>query len=90
MISIVNVYAPHTERVRTDPAELHQFYLELGDTISKIYNNTECKTSLLLIAGDFNAKVGKSIGNEPCLGSFSRGRKNNNGQALIDFCNECS
>ena len=87
VISIINVYAPHTNRVKVDPEELHQFYTELGETIENIRDSKTCKTSLLLIAGDFNAKVGQSIANEPCLGSFSRGLRNHSGQTLIDFCN---
>ena len=87
VITIINVYAPHTKRIRDDPAELHQLYADLGDAVASIKNSSDTKTSLLLIAGDWNAKVGKSTGNEPCLGSWSRGRKNNSGQALIDFCN---
>ena len=40
-----------------------------------------------MIAGDFNAKAGKRSGNEACLGRYSRGKRNNSGQTLIDFCN---
>ena len=84
-ISIINVYAPTTERVKDSPSELDQLYLEIGDTISKIRNDSTCRTSLLLIAGDFNAKVGKTRG-ESCLGSYARGERNTSGQILVDFC----
>ena len=84
-ISIINVYAPTTERVKDSPSELDQLYLEIGDTISKIKNDSPCRTSLLLVAGDFNAKVGKTRGGS-CLGSYSRGERNTSGQILIDFC----
>ena len=43
------------------------------------------RASLLTIAGDFNAKVGKTKG-EQCLGSYSRGTRNTSGQTLVDFC----
>ena len=40
-----------------------------------------------MIAGDMNAKIGKSEGNDECSGKFSRGQRNKSGQQLIDFCN---
>ena len=44
-------------------------------------------TSLLLICGDFNAKVGTNNDDAECVGRFSRGHGNVSGQCLIDFCN---
>ena len=44
-------------------------------------------TSLLLICGDFNAKVGTNNDDAECVGRFSRGHRNLSGQCLIDFCN---
>ena len=79
------MYAPTTERVKDDPTELDPLYLEPGNTISEIKKDTTCKTSLLLITGDFNAKVGTTKG-EPCLGSYSRCIRNTSGQMLVDFC----
>ena len=84
-ITIINTYAPHTQRVREDPTELDQFYTDLADTMNEIKDDKTTSTSLLLIAGDFNAKVGKKK-NEPCLGKHSRGERNNSGQTLVDFC----
>ena len=43
-------------------------------------------TSITLIGGDFNAKVGKTNGIEKCIGKWSRGRTNNSGTKLIEFC----
>ena len=85
-ITVINVYTPHTERVKEDPNELDQMYAEIGETITKINSDRTTKTSLLIIAGDFNAKVGKTKG-EQCLGSYSRGTRNTSGQTLVDFCN---
>ena len=85
-ISITNVHAPTTERVRNDPSELDQLYAEIGETMSKLKRDTTTKTSLLLLAEDFNAKVVKTQG-ESCLGSYSRARRNASGQMLVDFCN---
>ena len=43
---------------------------------------------MLLIAGDWNAKIGKKPpnSNEACVGMYSRGERNNSGQNLINFC----
>ena len=42
---------------------------------------------MTILAGDFNAKVGKQRHTDiSCLGKFSRGRTNNSGKTLIEFC----
>ena len=44
-------------------------------------------TATTIIAGDFNAKIGKRQGEEEqCLGAWSRGRRNESGSKLIEFC----
>ena len=83
LISIVNIYAPTIERVKNSTDELDQMYTDLGTLFSELRK----AASLVLIAGDFNAKVGKRYGSEVCLGRYSRGKRNNSGQVLIDFCN---
>ncbi|GFO44724.1 RNA-directed DNA polymerase from mobile element jockey-like [Plakobranchus ocellatus] len=40
----------------------------------------------MIFAGDFNSKVGKRSGEESCLGNYSRGFRNENGENLVDFC----
>ena len=85
-ISIINVYAPTTEMAKNDPSELDQLYVDIGETMSKLKSDTTTNTSLLLLAGYFNAKVGKTQG-ESCLRSYSRGRRNAIGQMLGDSCN---
>ena len=42
-----------------------------------------------MIAGDFNAKVGrKELNDGESIGEHSRGIRNVNGQALIEFCSK--
>ena len=42
---------------------------------------------MTILAGDFNAKVGKQRHTDiSCLGKFSRGRTNSSRKTLIDFC----
>ena len=92
-ISIINVYGP-TLKISEDNTDIRdKFYEDLDKTFKEVQ-----KTSYItLIAGDFNSKVGKRIEDrvntdgimecgETCLGRYSRGRRNENGTALIDFC----
>ena len=84
LITIVNVYAPTTKKVAENISVLDEMYTNLANLINEFKNKN---TSIILIAGDFNAKVGKTKDNETCLGKYSRGIRNNTGQSLIDFCN---
>ena len=43
-------------------------------------------TKTVIIAGDFNSKVGKRTGIETCMGAHTSGVRNENGQSLINFC----
>ena len=43
---------------------------------------------MLFIAGDFNAKIGKGIQGDTCIGQFSKGLRNSNGHTLIELCEE--
>lgn len=81
-LTVVNVYAPTTERASKDPQEREQVY----ESIETILDQR--KNDLVLVMGDFNSKVGQQIpGSEvSCLGSHSRGRRNENGTFLVDFC----
>ena len=83
VITIINIYAPTTERVKHNPKELETMYIQLTDLVNNFKN---LSTAVVFIGGDFNAKIGKSDGTETCIGKFSRGRRNNSGKSLIDFC----
>ena len=45
-------------------------------------------TSVTFIAGDFNSKIGKKEETERCIGSWSRGIRNENGIRLTTFCKQ--
>ena len=84
LISIINVYAPTNDIVEKDDKILQNMYEEINNTINILKNK-----SMIFIAGDLNAKVGKKTSqyiNDSCLGNFSRGTRNSTGQQLIDFC----
>ena len=83
LISIINVYAPTSQRSERYPEEKDTFYRQLSNTIDDLGNKT-----LLFIAGDFNAKIGKGIQGDTCIGQFSKGLRNSNGHTLIELCEE--
>ena len=83
LLTVINAYAPHSERARVNPEEANLFYQQLQDTTHKYRYST-----LLYIAGDFNAKIGrKTDESETFLGNFSKkyGSRNSNGDLLAHF-----
>ena len=82
LISIINVYGPTSMITKEKPEVRDQFYEKL-ENIIKI---EEKKAQLILLAGDFNSKVGKMQTEDISLGHFSKGKRNENGEALVNFC----
>ena len=82
MITIINCYAPHLEITQKKPEETQKFYNQLENTVKKLQN----KSSLMIIGGDLNACVGKKREEEECIGRYSKGIRNENGEKLIEFC----
>jgi exonuclease III len=80
-LTVINIYAPHTGRLQANLDELEDLYNDLSNLLNDI-NRTN---NLIYIAGDFNAKIGKQT-DFKCLGKYSRGRINNSGVHLLDFC----
>ena len=80
-MQIINVYGPTQVLVDRNPEIADVFWQQL-DKLRKSCGN------LYYIMGDFNSKVGKPMhcNREVCLGPHSRGRRNENGQRLVDFC----
>ncbi|MEE8289617.1 MAG: reverse transcriptase domain-containing protein [Nitrosomonadaceae bacterium] len=83
LFTIINVYAPTTQRVQANMKELDDMYSQLSELVNNFKN---LASSMFVITGDLNAKVGKYSGLEKCLGQFSRGRRNNSGETLVNFC----
>ena len=82
-ITIINVYGPTSPLSKEKPEEREQFYRELQNTVNKQKGDT------IILTGDFNSKVGQKLDNiETCLGSFSKGNRNENGEELLKFCIE--
>jgi len=82
VLAVINVYAPTSTKCAENADELDLFY----SALEKAYDEVKGAT-VVLISGDFNAKVGtRQSDNELCIGSHGRGRRNISGQSLIDFC----
>lgn len=79
-ITIIQVYAP-TEAYSDETIE--QFYWNLGTTID------QHKSTLNLIIGDFNSKVGpRSHEDEDPVGRYGYGARNERGEKLVQFAQE--
>jgi len=83
LITVINVYAPTSERTRNFPDETELFYQQLNLVTHKYRYS-----SLFFIAGDFNAKIGHKLNDtESFMGSYGKhyGSRNYNGNLLASF-----
>ena len=78
-ITIIHIYTPTSN---LEEAEVERFYEDLQDLLE-----LTPKKDVLLIIGDWNAKVG-SQETPGITGKFGLGVQNEAGQRLIEFCQE--
>ena len=78
-ITVIQVYTPTSN---AEEAEVEWFYEDLQDLLE-----LTPKKDVLLIIGDWNAKVG-SQETPGVTGKFALGIQNEAGQRLIEFCQE--
>ena len=77
---VVNAHAPH---MGYNESDTEQFYEDLEKTTAKFRGYD------LMIAGDFNAKVGrKKLNDGESIGEHSRGIGNVNGQERLEICSK--
>ena len=76
-ITVIHVYAPTSN---AKEAEVERLYEDLQDLLE-----LTPKPDVLLIIGDWNAKVGSQETPE-VIGKFGLGIRNEAGQRLIEFC----
>jgi hypothetical protein len=80
-MTIVGVYAP--TNVNGHEQETEELYIKLRETIDKIP-----ATDLLIMAGDFNARVGRSEVPHECVGRWAPAETNDNGKHLTALCED--
>ena len=80
-ITVIQVYAPTSN---TKEAEVERFYEDLQNLLE-----LTPKKDVLFILGDWNAKAG-SQGTPGVTGKFGLGMRNEAGQRLKEFCQECT
>lgn len=78
-MTIIQVYAPTND---SEESEKDHFYDQLQQSVDKVE-----KHDLLIVMGDLNAKVGQKIcEDERSLGNEAVGRRNENGEIFVSFC----
>ena len=80
MLTLVNVYAPHSGLTAKHIEIQDDFFCDLANVIA-----TNSSSALLYIAGDFNSKLGLREQDETFMGRHSRGHRNMNGEAMAHF-----
>lgn len=74
--TIIQVYGP-TET--SDESLKDQFYEDLNSALQQTHKN-------IIVMGDFNSQIGKRRqGEENVIGNYSTGKRNKNGQRLVNF-----
>ena len=77
-ISVIQVYAPTSE---ANENEIEDFYEKLDAA------KTLCKSQeVVIVMGDFNAKIGEGAEVHCEVGQFGLGDRNSRGDMLADFC----
>jgi len=78
-MTVCQVYAPTSTAA---DSVIEAFYKQLQETISGVPNQ-----DLIILMGDFNAKVGSQQGNSNgAVGKFGFGQRNERGERLEEFC----
>jgi exonuclease III len=81
-LTIMNVYGYTQMRSKDEPQLVQQFYKELEEA----YDYERRSTDIIMIAGDFNAKLGRrELGEETIMGNYGIGNRNTNGEELAEF-----
>ena len=79
-LTIINAYGPTSQVTLRNQDTQDDVYAAL-DFITTRYSSS----ALILIAGDFNSKLGKKLPNELSIGEHSCGIRNTNGSVLARF-----
>ena len=78
MLNVISAYAPQVGCIRE---EKETFWLDLDKTVEKIPRNER-----IVMGADLNGHVGEgNNGDEECMDRHGLGKRNNEGQAVVDF-----
>ena len=83
-ISVIIAYGPTSPRCQSNPQLREDFYQQLQAAVDVIP-----KRDVTILMGDMNAKIGKRCSTDiySCMGIlWSKGKRNDNGEAFLDFC----
>ena len=77
MLNVISAYAPQAGCIRKEKETL---WLDLDETVKKIRNER------IVVGADLNGHVGEgNNGDEVCMGRHGLGKRNNEGQAVVNF-----
>ena len=78
MLNVINAYAPQVGCIRE---EKEAFWLDLDETVEKTPKNER-----IVVGADLNEHVREgNNGDEECMGRHGLGKRNNEGQSVVDF-----
>ena len=78
MLNVISAYAPQVGCMRE---EKETFWLDLDETVEKIPRNER-----IVVGADLNGHVGEgNNGDKECMGRHRLGKRNKEGQAVVDF-----
>ena len=82
MLHIISAYAPTLDKSEKQPETREKFYSDIDSIIRKHKSR-----HITIIAGNFNAKIGKHNDNlnHLIVGKYGKGIPNNNGNHLLNF-----
>ncbi len=78
---VINVYGPTSIRQQQYPEETDNFYDALRTTLRQYTKSNY----IVIMAGDFNAKLGLKREGEKFLGTYGKGTRNASGEKLAEF-----
>lgn len=78
---IINVYGPTSMRQAEHPEETEQYY----DTLKRTVEAYKKVNYVVIVAGDFNAKLGLKQEGETIMGRYGKGTRNASGHLLANF-----
>jgi exonuclease III len=79
--SILNIISAYAPQVGCDQEEKEKFWNELDETTQRIPGNER-----IIVGADFNGHIGEgNKGDEDVIGKYCVGKRNTEGQEIIDF-----